>query len=106
MIANVAILGAVALATIYGDYLIKLAALSDRGIFSVTFLAGASVYGLTAIGWLYLMRDHSLLQIGVMYSSAIILMLAALGYFVFNEQTEARQVVGGALAIVSIILMG
>jgi drug/metabolite transporter (DMT)-like permease len=106
MLANFAILGAVSLATIYGDYLIKLAALGERGIFSFTFIAGATVYGLTAIGWLYLMRDHSLLKIGVMYSSAIILMLAALGYFVFDEQTETRHIVGGALAIVSIVLMG
>jgi drug/metabolite transporter (DMT)-like permease len=104
MLQTITILTVVALGTIYGDYMIKLASMSQRGLMSHHLLLGATIYGLTAIGWMYMMKDHSLLQIGIFYSCTMILMLAALGYFVFHERADLKQILGGALAIASVIL--
>ena len=66
---------------------------------------GVAFYGSTAIGWYFLMKSHSLAEIGVVYSATTILLLAALGYFVFNESLGPRQIVGLILAIFSVLVM-
>ncbi len=102
---SVAILLAISGMTIVGDYFIKLASARENGITSLNFLVGAALYATTAVGWLYLMQSHSLASIAVMYSASIILLLAALGYVVFNEPIGLREVVGLSLAITSVVVM-
>jgi drug/metabolite transporter (DMT)-like permease len=91
--------------TLVGDYCIKIASAQSHGLTSSTFVIGLILYGLPAIGWFLLMRDHSLAVIGVFYSASTILMLAAMGYFVFNEQIGLREGVGLSLAVASVIVM-
>jgi undecaprenyl phosphate-alpha-L-ara4N flippase subunit ArnF len=99
------ILTAIIAVTLVGDYLIKLASQRAGHPTSVTFLVGALLYALPAIGWFYLMRSHSLAAIGVFYSSATILILAGLGYFVFNEGFGLRELLGVSLAIAAVVVM-
>lgn len=103
---NIATLMAVCLATIAGDYFIKLGTVSQLGLKSTPFMVGAGLYTATAVGWFHLMKSHSLVSISIMYSSSIIVMLTALGVFVFDEPLEPRQLFGAGLAIISVIIMG
>lgn len=91
--------------TAAGDYAIKYASGRDNAFTSWQFLCGIVLYGLPAVGWLVLMREYSLAQIGVIYSSATILVLTALGVFAFGEHLSARQMAGIAAAIASIWLV-
>lgn len=52
------------------------------------------------------MRHHSLAMIGVLYSSATILLLALLGEVVFREAFGWRDALGIALAIAAVLVMG
>lgn len=99
------ILVAITLLTLLGDYFIKVASDTRDGLVTPRFFFGAVLYGLTAIGWFFLMKDHSLAAIGVMYSAATIMLLAGLGYFVFKEQLGFREMAGVALALASVALM-
>lgn len=99
------VLVAIIALTAAGDYAIKHASGREDPFVSWQFLSGIVLYGLPAIGWLLLMREFSLAQIGVIYSSATILILTALGVFMFGEQLNSRQVLGIAAAIASIWLV-
>ncbi|MFT3690681.1 hypothetical protein [Paenirhodobacter sp.] len=100
-----AILIAIIALTAAGDFAIKHASGRADPFTSWQFLSGIILYGLPAIGWLLLMREYSLAQIGVIYSSATILILTALGVFMFGEKVNPKQLAGIAAAIASIWLV-
>ena len=99
------VLIAITLLTLAGDYAIKVASGRGDGLVSWPFFVGALLYGLPAIGWFYLMKSHSLAVIGVMYSASKIILLAALGYFVFKEAFGWREAVGLTLAVAAVAVM-
>jgi drug/metabolite transporter (DMT)-like permease len=95
----------ITVATIAGDYCIKIASGSQSQSSHFMLIAGASLYGASSLGWFVLMHAHSLATIGVLYSATTIIMLAALGHFVFNEPTSTTQLLGLLLAIISVVIM-
>ena len=99
------ILAGVIASTFVGDYLIKLSSEREGGLLSLSFLLGAILYGLPAIGFFFMMRSHSLVSVGVFYSAATIILMAVLGYFVFKEDFGIRETVGLGFALLSIIAM-
>ena len=103
--ATVLILTIVTALTLAGDYCIKLASGHQGGLASSTFLLGAVLYASPSIGWFFLMRSHSLAAIGVYYSAAVLILLAALGTLVFKEVLGLREIVGLSLAIASVVVM-
>ena len=90
---------------ISGDYYIKVASGRSDGILTSTMIIGATFYSATAFGWYFLMKTHSLAAIGVLYSASTILLLTALGYFVFKESIGLRDCLGITLAILSVLVM-
>lgn len=102
---TVLILAAITGATVAGDYLIKLASGRESGLLTPAFLAGALLYGLPAIGWFFLMRNHSLAAAAVLYSASTILLMTALGTLVFREAFGVREAAGVALAVASVVVM-
>jgi undecaprenyl phosphate-alpha-L-ara4N flippase subunit ArnF len=96
---------AVVAVTPFGDYLIKLATEKPAGLLSIHFIAGAALYGVPAIGWYYLMKNHSLALIGTFYSALTVILLALLGYVFFKESFGAREIVGISLAIYAVVVM-
>ena len=102
---SAAILTVIILMTMLGDYLIKVASQKSSGLYSLNFLFGAILYALPAVGWFYLMRTHSLAVVGVFYSVGTLLVLVALGYFVFDESVGKREIVGFSLAIAAVCIV-
>ena len=70
------------------------------------FVAGCIMYVLSTFGWVYALRHIKLASIGVIYSLSIVILLAALGVFVFGETLNRREVVGFGFAVVAIVLLG
>jgi len=95
----------VTLMTCAGDYCIKIASGQSAGVTTPVFFLGAFLYGLPALGWFYLMQSHSLASIGVFYSTATLLLLAALGVLVFKEPFGLRDAVGISLAVAAVLVM-
>lgn len=102
---SITLLALITVATVTGDYFVKLASARPGGLATQTFLIGAVLYGLPAIGWFFLMRSHSMAFIGVAYSASTMLLLAALGIFVFKEAFHLRDALGIGLAILSVSIM-
>lgn len=88
-----------------GDYLIKVSVSHRAGMLSLFFLSGAALYGISAIGWFYMMRSHSLTWIAVSYSSATLIMLALLGVVVFGETLRFRDILAVAMGLSAIVLV-
>jgi drug/metabolite transporter (DMT)-like permease len=103
--STITLLIVITLTTVTGDYLVKIASARPNGLTSHTFVLGALFYGLPAVGWFYMMRSHSMAFIGVAYSASTMLLLAALGVFVFRETFQLRDAVGIALAVLSVGVM-
>ncbi len=102
---TVLILTGIVALTLAGDWCIKVASADARGLAHPIFVAGAILYALPAIGWLFLMRSHSLAAIGVYYSAALLILLAVLGHLAFKEALGMREAVGISLAIASVMVM-
>jgi drug/metabolite transporter (DMT)-like permease len=90
---------------VVGDSLLKLASDQPSPLRSKWFYLGFAVYASTALGWVYVMRSLKLATIGVVYSVSMILLLAAMGVFVFKEPIGGREVAGLALAVASLVLL-
>ena len=105
MIKSLPILAIIAIATLLGDYLIKRATMSPAGLFSANFISGALLYGLTAIGWFYLIKSQSLAMIAVAFTASTIIALSTMGYFIFGEQFGKREALGVTFAILAVAVM-
>jgi drug/metabolite transporter (DMT)-like permease len=102
---TILILIAVLLSTSVGDYLIKTASSQNGGLLSIRFIIGAFLYGLPAIGFFYLVKNHSMAAVGVFYSAATVILMALIGYIAFDESLGHKEILGISLAVASIIIM-
>lgn len=90
---------------IAGDYFLKLASDKPNPFGSIWFYVGFCLYASTAFGWVVVMRTLKLSTMGVIYSVAMILMLAAIGALQFGEKLNVYEVLGIAMAIGSLVLL-
>lgn len=103
--------------TLFVTYLLAIVGLSALGVLAdsiiklssqhspphVGWLAlGALLYGLCAPGWLFVMRRVSLSGIGASYAGVSLLLLVAVGVFVFNERLSATEIVGVVFALLAV----
>lgn len=100
-----ALTAALVATTILADYFLKLASERPSWAGSPPFLIGAGIYALSAVGWVLAMQQMKLATIAVVYSAMTLLMLAALGVIVFRETLTAREGLGLALALASLLLL-
>ncbi|TCP44505.1 hypothetical protein [Rhodovulum marinum] len=91
--------------TVTGDYFIKLASVHSAGMGSGAFVLGTLCYGSPAVAWYFMMQQHSLAMIGVLYASATLVILALLGIVVFKETATWRDALGIGLALAAVLVM-
>ena len=71
--------------TVVADFFTKKASLFDP-VWNKWLLAGAVIYGLTAVGWVFTMRNAKLSTLGVIYGVSCIIMLTFISVYFFNEK--------------------
>ena len=96
----------IAVVTVAGDYFIKLASLTSTPVLNRWFVAGCGMYVLSTFGWVFAFRHIKLASIGVLYSLLTVILLAALGVFVFGETLNRSELVGLGFAVIAIVLLG
>ena len=102
MILLAAVMSAVG---IVGDYFLKRASGQASPLATPWFLVGLALYSSTAFAWVFVMRYLKLATIGAVYSVCMILMLTAMGFFLFDETPNRYEIAGIVMAICSIILL-
>lgn len=90
---------------VVGDFFIKLAGSGTKFMDVKWFVLGFVIYGLTAFGWFYVMKDVKLATLGVFYAISTIIFLIIVGVFYFKETLNVYEVIGISLAIVSLIIL-
>lgn len=88
-----------------GDCLLKKASEYDKPLLSLWFISGLIVYSSTAFGWVFALRHLKLATVGVIYSLAMILLLAIMGTVLFKQSLSLREWSGIVLALVSLGLL-
>lgn len=92
--------------TVIGDYFIKLSGLNHSKYIDLKmFFLGLFFYFLTAFGWFYMMKYVKLVNLGFIYGAATAILLALVGYFLFNEQLNKYEIIGICLGLFSIFLL-
>jgi drug/metabolite transporter (DMT)-like permease len=91
--------------TVLGDSFVKSASLQSQFSGWKLLVAGALIYGLTAFGWFFVMRDLKLATAGVLYSLSTVIFLTIVSLVYFKEDINAMETAGIALAIISLILL-
>lgn len=87
------------------DYFLKLASSKPTPWTSWQFVVGLLLYGSTAFGWLYVMKHMKLAVVGVVYTAAMLVLLALIGYFFFGEKLSLREWAGVGLALAAVALL-
>ncbi len=90
---------------VWADYYLKIAGSGEQFIVFRSFLIGFALHGTAVVGWFFVLKYIKLVQLGVFYSVSMILLLAALGVWQFNEQLGPREFLGISLAVASLLLM-
>ena len=96
---------AMAVLTVGGDYLLKVASRQDSIFRNWWFAGGALVYALGAVGWTFAFRSLTMATVGALYSTMTIILLAGIGTAVFRERLAWSEVCGIVLAILAICLL-
>ena len=96
---------AMALLTVGGDYLLKVASRQDAIFRNWWFAGGALVYALGAFGWTFAFRNMTMASVGALYSTVTIILLAGIGVVVFRERLAWSEGLGIVLAMLSIGLL-
>ena len=93
------------LVSVWGDYFIKKASLQKDWTGWKQLIIGGLIYGVTAIGWFYVMRTFKLFTIGLIHSLLAIALSMLLSQLFFEEKITPRDIVGIVLDLASIILL-
>jgi drug/metabolite transporter (DMT)-like permease len=91
--------------TVIGDSLIKNASLQNSFTGWKQLLVGSILYGLTGLGWFFVMRVMKLSTLGVFYGVGCILLLVLVSDFYFKEQINLLEIAGVILGIISLIIL-
>ena len=90
---------------VLGDYFLKLASAREQPLRTSLFYLGFALYASTAFGWVFVMKYLKLATISVLYSVSLVLLLTAIGVVLFRESLNYFEVVGIALAVISLVLL-
>ena len=91
--------------TVIGDSLIKNASLQSAFSGWKFLILGAVIYGITALGWFFVMRKIKLSTIGVLYGVSCIILLTLIGVFYFKEKINFFEIFGILLGVASIVIL-
>jgi drug/metabolite transporter (DMT)-like permease len=90
---------------VLGDYFLKLASAREQPLRSTSFYLGFVLYASTAFGWVFVMKYLKLATISVLYSVSLVLLLTGIGVVLFRESLNSFEMVGIALALISLVLL-
>ena len=89
---------------VLADYFIKKASLLPS-IWNKSLLIGAVIYGLSAIGWVVVMKSMKLSTLGVIFGLSCIIMVTAISVFIFHEKLSTIEIIGILLGIISLTIL-
>ena len=78
---SIAIIAFLSFIGVVGDFFIKLSGAGPETIKGKWFIIGFMIYGLTAFGWFYVMKNIKLATLGVFYAIFSALFLVGVGVF-------------------------
>jgi len=91
--------------TVLGDALIKHASLQSAFLGWRTLVLGALIYGITALGWFFVMRKLRLSTVGVLYAVSCVVILTLVSVFYFKEKINLIEIFGIVLAVISLVIL-
>jgi multidrug transporter EmrE-like cation transporter len=89
---------------VLADYFIKKASLLSN-IWNRSLLIGAIIYGLSAIGWVIVMKSLKLSTLGVIFGLSCIILVTTISVVFFHEKLSTMEIIGIVLAILSMIFL-
>jgi len=93
------------LITVLADAIIKHASLQNGFSGWQLLILGSILYGATAFGWFFVMRNMKLSTLGGLYAISVVVSLALVSVFYFKEAISPIEIFGIALAIVSLVIL-
>ncbi|OGI19289.1 MAG: hypothetical protein A3J06_03345 [Candidatus Moranbacteria bacterium RIFCSPLOWO2_02_FULL_48_19] len=91
--------------TVLADALVKQASLQPAFSGWKMLLLGAAIYGTTALGWFFVMRNLKLSTLGALYGISCIIALTLVSVFYFQEKINPMEIFGIFLAITSLLIL-
>ncbi len=93
----------VSMITIVGDFILKKSADTNH---VMLLIGGIVLYVLNAILWFWVYKIGQFSTVGVLYSLFTVFFSVAIGTLYFHESLGAKEVLGIAMGITSLLLLG
>lgn len=93
------------LITVFADALIKQASLQKYFSGWPMLFLGALIYGLTALGWFFVMRKMKLSTAGTLYAISVVIFVTLVSVFYFKERISPIEIIGIIMAIISLVIL-
>jgi drug/metabolite transporter (DMT)-like permease len=90
--------------TVLADFFTKKASLFEN-VWNKWLFAAAVVYGITAIGWVFTMKNAKLSTLGVIYGVSCIIMLTFISVYFFHEKLSLLEIIGILLGMLSLVVL-
>lgn len=91
--------------TVWGDFLIKTSSIKQGYSGWKYLLLAIVVYGLTAVGFFFVLRDMKLFTAGAFYAVGVVLLVTIMSVFYFHEKISSIEILGIFFAITSLVLL-
>lgn len=89
-----------------GDAFLKIGGKGTNLFLSPWFVLGAASYALSAFGWAYVIKYVKFATVGVIFSVAVVLVMAVIGAVFFKEKLNGMELLGIGMAVLSLVLLG
>jgi multidrug transporter EmrE-like cation transporter len=97
---------ALSLLCVLADFLLKQASQAAQPFKTTQFSLSLALYIVAAVGWVYVLRHMNLAAAGAIFSVVVVLCLAIVGIFAFQERLTTAEFIGLGCAIASLVLLG
>lgn len=91
--------------TAVGDFFLKRGTFHENIYMNVDTALAALAYMSTTFVWCYMLNKSSLVEFGVWFALASVLVTVIMGYFIFNEDITVRQVFGIVFTMMGLVLV-
>ena len=102
--AAIAVVLIIVLMNTAGDYFLKVGSGQASPYLATSTYFGVALYALSAFGWIYVMQRVNLTVVGIIYSSATIIILTLMSLYIFKEDVSTRQMIAVGLALAAVLL--
>lgn len=105
MIRILVVSGTMVVINLLGDYYVKIASLGNAPKEWQKILLGASLYGVSALGWVFIYRHGKFFTVEAISAIGSMVISLLVSQIVFKEKISSNELIGVVLGLASVYML-